>query len=200
MKLKNYKNIYWKWIKIIIILFIIFIIVNLHFKFQKKNDLIYNSQGIEKYNSTITWYQYYLENNAVNTIYFGDLGGLKEESLIKINETLLDINNESFIFIKNINNLNYIGANSKNIIIKDNFCSKNWSNITNKNIYLKTSFSPGLRCFSEIESIEINNIINSFQIRNAIIFYDSKEYLNSIGNVKNYLNEKNIEIQLIEIK
>lgn len=110
-------------------------------------------------------------------------------SLIRIKEQAKTISGEED-FLSAISNV-------KGIVLADNFCIKNWDKLKEDEIYKNTSLSPGQFCFSEPQTLMVDNLIKRFNIKKVFVYYDNQYYLKFINTFLVYLSEKNIQYELV---
>jgi len=91
-------------------------------------------------------------------------------------------------------------VNKNGVVLVDNFCTKGWASIREKDIYRQTNLSPGPYCFSEPETMLMDNLIKRFSVRQVIVYYDTPGYLNFIKNFLTYLDENKMRYQLVDIQ
>jgi hypothetical protein len=161
-------------------------------------------------------FSYYLKPGEAtsSTLLIGDLNGLnpvgykkaetvaksrpasKEESLIVV-PALLPQKSESMPNVLDAESLINQTVNNNNIIVVDNFCTKNWNDLRKKEIYQDSFVSPGAFCGSEPEVRDLDSIIEKYNVKEAVLLFDTESYKKFISNFTGYLQERNISYSFV---
>lgn len=212
---------------LIFILFFVIFLLLINFYYLKsnfetivfQNDFVY-SKGDLKYrillNDDSNCVGICADNGADNSNYLliiGDIMGINSKSAIYVNsfdsKTLRTYNHSSLIIvnvgdfnISDLNENNFLDriSNDNAVIVADNFCVDDWFGVMeSKKIYDNTFLSPGKFCFSEEESQMISYLIRYFGVSEIDYYYDSDSYLNLTSNFLVYLDENDIEYNLLSL-
>jgi len=89
-------------------------------------------------------------------------------------------------------------ANNRSVVIADNFCTSDWGANKDRDIYSHSQLSPGVFCFSESQSRNLDSIIRNFSVKNITILYDTESYRDFIVNFLKYLTEHEINYELVK--
>ncbi|MCA9460407.1 MAG: hypothetical protein KC550_07715, partial [Nanoarchaeota archaeon] len=151
--------------------------------------------------------------NSNYLLIIGDIMGINSKSAAYVNafdfKTLRTYNHSSLIIvnvgdfnISDLNENNFLDriSNDNAVIVADNFCVDDWFGVMeSKKIYDNTFLSPGKFCFSEEESQMISYLIRYFGVSEIDYYYDSDSYLNLTSNFLVYLDENDIEYNLLSL-
>jgi len=207
MRLKLLKKIF-----IFLLPILIFTIALYYYQVREFNKSI-NTQFIKQELS----FPYYLKPGAGSyQLLLGDLNGLNKEAYYE----LLEFTKGSFSkepsllvvpslapakssnipepileedFLKQV-------ANNKGVVLVDNFCTKNWEKLKAKPLYEISTLSPGPFCHSENMTQDLNYIIKNFRVEKAVLLYDTESYKEFIKNFLKYLEENEINYELVQSK
>lgn len=209
MSKKKFKTNFFSIIQIIFLLLIFIILINFQIGKTNFNNLVNTNIIYQEDNSYNYIYTNLNSNISIKKLILVDFIGLNIYDKSILNNLIYDNNSKIIIYSKkSVSNYNSIDntifldliSNNHKVFIPDNFCTNNWSLLKNKELYKISNLNSGNFCFSEMESLKINNILKTYNISTIEIYYTSKSHLELLDNFINYLDENLISYNFIYLE